>query len=175
LSLPQCLSLDWAAPTTQQPLPQPSQAKPGRRKCCCAVTRLAVSHGEGDCTRPARISLCSMASSPIIADTPRTLSPAPSEEDGSRPQSPAHDDVHVMAALSEFEEAGFHAPAAAESVERPCQPPAPAVETANKAPKGKEKAVKGPLRLLDLPVDILKEIIHQVRVQPRPVRCCCAL
>lgn len=31
------------------------------------------------------------------------------------------------------------------------------------APKGKEKATKGPLRLLDLPVDILKEIIHQVR------------
>jgi hypothetical protein len=29
-------------------------------------------------------------------------------------------------------------------------------------PKGKEKAAKGPLKLLDLPMDILKEIIHQV-------------
>ena len=89
--------------------------------------------------------------------------------------SPAHDDAQIMAAPSELDEAESHAPAAARSVERPLQPPAPAVETVNKAPKGKEKAVKGPLRLLDLPVDILKEIIHQVRVQPRPVRCCCAL
>jgi hypothetical protein len=30
------------------------------------------------------------------------------------------------------------------------------------APKGKEKAARGPLKLLDLPMDILKEIIHQV-------------
>lgn len=33
--------------------------------------------------------------------------------------------------------------------------------------KGKERAAKGPLKLLDLPVDILKEIIHQVS----PISC----
>jgi hypothetical protein len=41
--------------------------------------------------------------------------------------------------------------------------PAPRETTINKLLKGKEKARKGPLGLLDLPVDILKEIIHQVR------------
>ena len=40
--------------------------------------------------------------------------------------------------------------------------PATAETSAAKLLKGKEKAGKGPLRLLDLPVDILKEIIHQV-------------
>lgn len=40
-------------------------------------------------------------------------------------------------------------------------------EASNKASKGKEKAAKGPLRLLDLPVDILREIIHQVRVDSK--------
>ena len=38
----------------------------------------------------------------------------------------------------------------------------PVAEPVHHVPKGKEKATKGPLRLLDLPVDILKEIIHQV-------------
>jgi hypothetical protein len=42
----------------------------------------------------------------------------------------------------------------------------PTNEAVNKAPKGKEKAAKGPLRLLDLPVDVLKEIIHQVHAPP---------
>lgn len=42
--------------------------------------------------------------------------------------------------------------------------PHPAEETVNRSLKGKEKARKGPLRLLDLPVDILKEIIHQVSI-----------
>jgi hypothetical protein len=46
------------------------------------------------------------------------------------------------------------------------------------APKGKEKAARGPLKLLDLPVDILKEIIHQVRwamhaAVPRPHHTLC--
>jgi hypothetical protein len=41
----------------------------------------------------------------------------------------------------------------------------PVDKAVNKAPpKGKEKAATGPLKLLDLPVDVLKEIIHQVRV-----------
>jgi len=37
-------------------------------------------------------------------------------------------------------------------------------EAVDSVSKGKEKAVKGPLRLLDLPVDVLKDIIHQVHL-----------
>lgn len=43
-------------------------------------------------------------------------------------------------------------------------PRLPLTDPANKRLKGKERAREGPLRLLDLPVDVLKEIIHQVSV-----------
>lgn len=46
---------------------------------------------------------------------------------------------------------------------------APAADEAvDSVTKGKEKAAKGPLRLLDLPVDVLKDIIHQVLLWLRP-------
>jgi hypothetical protein len=61
------------------------------------------------------------------------------------------------------------------SVPAPAVSAPPAAEAVNKAPKGKEKAAKGPLRLLDLPVDVLKEIIHQVHTQTRKSHGCYAL
>jgi hypothetical protein len=61
------------------------------------------------------------------------------------------------------------------SVPAPVVSAPPADDAVNKAPKGKEKAAKGPLRLLDLPVDILKEIIHQVHTRPLESHGCYAL
>jgi hypothetical protein len=99
-----------------------------------------------------------MASSPLSAPgSPRTASPLPTDDDTGRARSPSLVDAHTMAPQHE---AGVvpKTSAPASLVSAPA-----ASETAGRAPKGKEKAAKGPLRLLDLPVDILKEIIHQVR------------
>lgn len=102
-----------------------------------------------------------MASSPLSTPgTPRTASPLPSEEEPGRSLSPSPDDAHLMATQSEVE-AVWEASVPASAVTAP-----PTDEAGPKVLKGKEKAAKGPLRLLELPVDILKEIIHQVRLGP---------
>ncbi|KAF2121828.1 hypothetical protein BDV96DRAFT_639912 [Lophiotrema nucula] len=104
-----------------------------------------------------------MDSSPLsFPGTPRTTSPSPSPfEDGlSRPVSPSPSpcDAHVKSAMRRED-------GEADSLSEGGAPKPtlqPARETISKLLKGKEKARKGPLRLLDLPVDILKEIIHQL-------------
>jgi hypothetical protein len=116
-----------------------------------------------------------MASSPLSTPgSPRTASPLLSEEDAVRSLSPSPDDAHTMATPTGVDampptSSSEHVPARGAG--------APPVDAAvNKAPpKGKEKAPTGPLRLLDLPVDVLKEIIHQVRVGARGTRSCYAL
>ena len=97
-----------------------------------------------------------MADSPLsIPGTPRTMSPFPSEGDLARSLSPPQDDAHAFGMHGQPEAEWTSAPA-------PSIVNAPASAEQVMAPKGKEKAVKGPLKLLDLPMDILKEIIHQV-------------
>ncbi|KAF2827343.1 hypothetical protein CC86DRAFT_321316 [Ophiobolus disseminans] len=97
-----------------------------------------------------------MASSPpSTPGTARTASPLPSEEERSSLSCPSPDDAHTTATHSAVE-AVWKASVPASAVMAP-----PADEAVN-TPKGKEKAAKGPLRLLDLPVDVLKEIIHQL-------------
>ena len=88
----------------------------------------------------------------------------PFEADAARSLSPAHDDAHTptMQGLADGMWASAPTPAAANAHATP------SAEQATAAPKGKEKAAKGPLNLLDLPMDILKEIIHQVS---RPRTC----
>lgn len=105
----------------------------------------------------------SMASSPLSTPaTPRTSSPLLSEDDTSRARSPATDDAHPMATQHELETAPTRDAVASAAGALP------AGDTAHAAAKGKEKekAARGPLRLLDLPVDVLREIIHQVHISP---------
>lgn len=111
------------------------------------------------------------SSSPLSTpDTPRTSSPFPPDEALTRPRSPAYDDAHPTATKNDVEPIWVNGRGLASAVgELPT-----ADEACNKTPKGKEKAVKGPLRLLDLPVDVLKEIIHQVgssSLHPAMLRC----
>jgi hypothetical protein len=115
-----------------------------------------------------------MASSPLPnPGSPRTATPLPSDEDAARSLSPSPDAAHTMATQIGADavpptNGSEHVPARGAAA-----PPADAA--VDKAPpKGKEKAATGPLRLLDLPVDVLKEIIHQVRVSARGPRGCCA-
>ncbi|KAJ4984505.1 F-box domain-containing protein [Stagonosporopsis vannaccii] len=89
--------------------------------------------------------------------TPRTSSPLTFEEDTAQSLSSSPDDAHTIATHREPDDAWpshLAVPKAAGA--------ATAAEAAKHALKGKEKATRGPLRLLDLPVDILKEIIHQL-------------
>ncbi|KAF2466766.1 uncharacterized protein BDR25DRAFT_395640 [Lindgomyces ingoldianus] len=100
-----------------------------------------------------------MDSSPLSApDSFRTSASSPFEEELNRPKSPSLDDAQTMLSADETDGDSECAPDenARSAVESPPR------ETALRIQKGKEKARKGPLRLLDLPVDILKEIIHQL-------------
>ncbi|KAF2730251.1 hypothetical protein EJ04DRAFT_500829 [Polyplosphaeria fusca] len=110
-----------------------------------------------------------MDSSPLsFPGTPRTASPSlslspspspsPSQDELKVPASPGPGDAPTTAPMAEIcsdangaPEAGAHDAA-----------PSTSNESITKLLKGKEKARTGPLRLLDLPVDILKEIIHQL-------------
>ncbi|KAF1843905.1 F-box domain-containing protein [Cucurbitaria berberidis CBS 394.84] len=106
-----------------------------------------------------------MASSPLsVPGTPRATTPLPSEEEIARSTTPSPDDAHTMTTQTETETVWRNHPAAASAVSAlPSGEPVTATATATTAAaKGKEKAAKGPLKLLDLPVDILKEIIHQL-------------
>ncbi|CAA9965806.1 hypothetical protein PTMSG1_09165 [Pyrenophora teres f. maculata] len=98
-----------------------------------------------------------MADSPLSSPgTPRTASPTPFDQDAARLLSPAHDDAHTSAMQGLDDGIWQSAPAPA-----PVNA-TPSTEQVTPAPKGKERAAKGPLNLLDLPMDILKEIIHQL-------------
>lgn len=98
-----------------------------------------------------------MASSPLSTPgTPRTSSPLLSEDDTSRARSPSLDDAPPMAIQHDVETVPRRSMAASAVTALA------AGEAGHAAAKGKEKAARGPLRLLDLPVDVLKEIIHQV-------------
>lgn len=100
-----------------------------------------------------------MASPLSLPGTPRTSSPLTFEDDITQLLSSSPDDAHTVATLRAADD-GWPSHLAV-----PNAAGASAVAEAVKhAPKGKEKAARGPLQLLDLPVDILKEIIHQVRV-----------
>ncbi|KAI8939597.1 hypothetical protein NX059_003361 [Plenodomus lindquistii] len=96
------------------------------------------------------------SSPPSAPGTPTPASPLPAlHESTSRPLSPSLDDAHAMATPRDTDTLRPNAPAASD-VGMPRSG-----DTAT-GPKGKEKAAKGPLNLLDLPVDILKEIIQQL-------------
>lgn len=100
-----------------------------------------------------------MASPLSTPGTPRTSSPLASEDEltQSLPSSP--DDGHPLAT----HRGADHAWPSHLTVPNPNAVGACPAESLTHATKGKEKAARGPLRLLDLPVDVLKEIIHQVR------------
>jgi hypothetical protein len=101
-------------------------------------------------------------SPPSSPGTPRTYSPVPSDEELPQPASPAPNATYTATSGEEREtrrdsqrENDLDAVAAGAQL--------PSSDTTNKLPKGKEKARMSPMGLLDLPVDVLKEIIHQVR------------
>lgn len=97
-----------------------------------------------------------MADSPLSTPvTPRTASPLPSDTDFARSFSPSQDDAQFSSPQGSPEDVWTSTPAPGTGS---------AVQSADSVPtpKGKEKVAKGPLKLLDLPVDVLKEIIHQV-------------
>lgn len=80
------------------------------------------------------------------------------EEDIAQSLSSSPDDAHTSATQREADDVWPSHPAEPSAVGA-----STAAEPRKHGPKGKEKAVKKPLQLLDLPVDILKEIVHQVR------------
>jgi hypothetical protein len=114
-----------------------------------------------------------MASPLSTPGTPRTSSPLASEDEltQSLPSSPAHG--HALATHRGADHAwpshltvpNPHA-VGASTAAAAAAAAADAAEPLKHATKGKEKAARGPLRLLDLPVDVLKEIILQVRLAP---------
>lgn len=105
-----------------------------------------------------------MADSPLSTPgTPTTASPLPSDADFARSFSPSQDDAQLMGSQPSPEDVWTSTPAPGAVGAPPLTDPAP-------AQKGKAKASKGPLKLLDLPVDILKEIIHQVSRHPPATR-----
>ncbi|KAF9700914.1 hypothetical protein EKO04_000687 [Ascochyta lentis] len=125
-----------------------------------------------------------MASPLSTPGTPRTSSPLTLDDDMARSLSlsPSPHDVHGLATQKEPDDAWTsllavsNAAGASPAAERakPEQPHAPngkgkekelEMEKEKGKEKGKEKEKekkKDPLRLLDLPVDVLKEIIHQL-------------
>jgi hypothetical protein len=97
-----------------------------------------------------------MTDSPLSTPgTPTTASPLPSDRNLTRCFSPLQDDAHTAEMQGHGE--GVWTSAPTPSVVNATASAEQAMEA-----KGKEKAPKGPLKLLDLPMDILKEIIHQV-------------
>lgn len=136
---------------------------------CCPFARL-LSREQLVCLEPVQaVSLNSMASSPLSDPgiSPRTASPLPAEEPLARSFAVLQDDAHMPWALES-------APAVAMREEAPSGMGASGPDETATAAKGKEKAAKGPLKLLDLPMDILKEIIHQVstgRPEQHGARC----
>ncbi|RAR04662.1 f-box domain-containing protein [Stemphylium lycopersici] len=87
-----------------------------------------------------------------------TASPLPSDGDFARSLSPSHDDAQLSGGAQGQSEDVWAATPAPGTVKATASASAEQVTIA----KGKEKAAKSPLKLLDLPMDILKEIIHQL-------------
>lgn len=108
-----------------------------------------------------------MASSPLT--TPTTLSPSLIEEELGCSLPASQDEALATATQNEPADVDVVTAEPASAVRA-----SPVEVAVNKAPKGKAKAATGPLRLLDLPVDILKEIIHQVRRSPNAAYGCYA-
>jgi hypothetical protein len=110
-----------------------------------------------------------MDSSPLSApESFRTSASSPLDDNLNRPKSPLPDDAQTTLSAEDFDGDSELVPDVPdEGMNKPAEP---ARAPITKAPKGKEKARKGPLRLLDLPVDVLKEIIHQVCSRPK-ARC----
>lgn len=106
-----------------------------------------------------------MASPLSSPGTPRTSSPLAFEDDIAQSLSSPADAAHPLPTHREPEEAwpGPVAVANAIGASTAVDGTEPLQHVHAHAPKGKGKAARGPLQLLDLPVDILKEIIHQVR------------
>lgn len=103
------------------------------------------------------------SSSPIATpSTPRTLSPAPFDGDLTDPATSSPHDAQEFLTPREAPSQADSPADAADAVSMPPDAPAAPVECLPSPLKGKGKARTEPLRLLDLPVDILKEIIHQV-------------
>ncbi|KAF2175034.1 hypothetical protein K469DRAFT_703353 [Zopfia rhizophila CBS 207.26] len=103
-----------------------------------------------------------MDSSPLSApDSVKTPSPSPFDDDLNSSSSPSPDDAQTISTVEEGDgdpEITIEStPGDGTKIEHHSP-----TDTVNKFLKGKEKARNGPLRLLDLPVDILKEIIHQL-------------
>ncbi|KAH6637580.1 hypothetical protein C7974DRAFT_355230 [Boeremia exigua] len=98
-----------------------------------------------------------MASPHSTPGSPRTSSPLAFDEDTAQSLSSSPGDAHPTATPRNPDDAWPSHRAVPSAVGA-----SSAGELALQAPKGKEKAAKGPLRLLDLPVDVLKEIIHQL-------------
>lgn len=104
-----------------------------------------------------------MASPLSTPGTPRTSSPLTLEDDAAQSLSSSPDHVHTTATHRDSDDAWqchLAVPNAAGA--------STTVEPVKAAAQAKEKVTRGPLRLLDLPVDILKEIIHQVRLARAP-------
>jgi hypothetical protein len=99
--------------------------------------------------------------SPLSAPgTPRPASSYPFDDDLTGTSPPSLDDAHIISTQADVDGDWESVSGVGATSTTSASPPSN--ETATKHLKGKEKARKGPLRLLDLPVDILKEIIHQV-------------
>ncbi|ORY15862.1 hypothetical protein BCR34DRAFT_507933 [Clohesyomyces aquaticus] len=105
-----------------------------------------------------------MDSSPLSApDSFRTSASSPFDDELNPPKSPLPDDAHAMLTSEDFDGDAESVADVPDVPDESARTTAEAArETMIKALKGKEKARKGPLKLLDLPVDILKEIIHQL-------------
>ncbi|KAF2798257.1 F-box domain-containing protein [Melanomma pulvis-pyrius CBS 109.77] len=99
--------------------------------------------------------------SPLYAPgTPRTVSPSPFDDDLASTPSLPQDDAQTATTKANAD-GDWESVSGADATSASSTTPA-SREPAPTPVKGKEKARKGPLRLLDLPVDILKEIIHQL-------------
>ncbi|KAF3005099.1 hypothetical protein E8E13_009970 [Curvularia kusanoi] len=101
-----------------------------------------------------------MASPHSTPGTPRTSSPLTFEDELAQSLSSSPDDGHTLATYRAADHAWPSHLTVPNAVG--ASTAADVAEPIQHAIKGKEKAARGPLRLLDLPVDILKEIIHQL-------------
>ncbi|KAH7138111.1 F-box domain-containing protein [Dendryphion nanum] len=98
-----------------------------------------------------------MESSPLfVPGTPTSRSPSPFADDVDDAVLGFHDDAQTFSAAEEADgDSDGHIGARETAALTPD-------ETVARSLKGKEKARNGPLCFLDLPVDIIKEIIHQL-------------
>lgn len=116
------------------------------------------------------------SSPPFSSSSPRSISPLLDEDELLASASPLPSPVPSVApSLSSTAHDLYTTPNSTDNkVEAdtkhndfpPVCPDPPLRDAGSRLIKGKEKARLSPLRLLDLPVDILKEIIQQVSISP---------